>query len=335
VPLPKPRRVVVGVALAAMLGALVAPADAQTATPPPTTTTAPSEKLSSVEQQLRDAYDDASAQEAATLDAYKASLEKTAQIEAQLAELDSAIATVSGYLDAAQGKVAEAQAALTAGEARRAEVEKALTIERARLDKRAISAYVSGDSRQVELEAILGASELRELESTHAYSSAIVDDQLDAVLKVKALEAEATAIRDRLAAAAATIRDSRDKIAASRPTCRPRRRRPLRSARRRWPRLRTRPTCCRRCGPRSSPTSIACGRSNARATASRWPSALRRPVSRRCSTCRRCGPRSTSWPSTRHTAIGCTPSSARRACTPAPTSTHPWARPSALRRRAR
>jgi murein DD-endopeptidase MepM/ murein hydrolase activator NlpD len=41
-----------------------------------------------------------------------------------------------------------------------------------------------------------------------------VDDQLDAVLKVKALEAEANAIRDRLAAAATTIRESRDKIAS-------------------------------------------------------------------------------------------------------------------------
>ena len=58
------------------LGALVVPVGAQgSGTPavePPTTAIA---KVSTVEQRLREAYDDASADEAASLDAYLASLD--------------------------------------------------------------------------------------------------------------------------------------------------------------------------------------------------------------------------------------------------------------------
>ncbi len=194
------------------------PANAQTSSAPttsiPVQVTEVPPKASTIEQQLREAYDDASAEEAVTLDAYTASVQRTQATEAQIVEIENAIALVTSYLDAAKTKVATAQAELATGEARRAEVEAALVVERARLAKRAVSAYVSGNSRQVELEVILGASELRELESTHAYSSAIVDEQLDAVVKVRRLEAEATALRDRLAANELSIRTTRDAVAA-------------------------------------------------------------------------------------------------------------------------
>ena len=216
--MPNPRRVLAVIAVVAGLGALVAPVDAQTSSAPTTSipvqvTQAPP-KASTIEQQLREAYDDASAEEAVTLDAYTASVQRTQATEAQIIEIDNAVALVTGYLDAAKSKVATAQAELATGEARRVEVEKALTVERARLDKRAVSAYVSGNSRQVQLEVILGASELRELESTRAYSSAIVDEQLDAVVRVRRLEAEATALRDQLAANERAIRTTRDAVAA-------------------------------------------------------------------------------------------------------------------------
>ncbi len=217
-----PRRVLAAIAVVAAMGALVVPADAEppsAAGPTPPTTTipvvdAPPAKASTIEQQLREAYDDASAEEAVTLDAYTASVEKTDAIDAQIAELNNAITTVAGYLDAAKAKVAAAQADLAAGEARRVEVEKALDVERARLAQRAVSAYVSGNSRQVELEVILDARELRELESTHAYSSAIVDEQLNAVDRVRRLESEASALRDGLAANEQAIKASRDAVAS-------------------------------------------------------------------------------------------------------------------------
>ena len=195
------------------MSALIVPVGAQgQGAPPSPPTTAP--KASTIEQQLRGAYDDAAAEEAVTLDAYRASLERTGALDAQIREIDAAITTVAGFLEAGKAKVATAQAELAVGEARRAEVQRELDVQRRRLDARAVTAYIGGNARQAQLEAILGATELRDLESTRAYASAIVDDQLDALDRVRRLEAEATALRDRLAANEQTIRSQRDAVAA-------------------------------------------------------------------------------------------------------------------------
>lgn len=55
---------------------------------PTTTTTTPVAKASTIEQQLREAYDEASGAEAAALDVYKASLAKTEALDAQIAEIE-------------------------------------------------------------------------------------------------------------------------------------------------------------------------------------------------------------------------------------------------------
>ena len=159
------RRLLPACVIVVSLGALVVPVGAQgsgvPALEPPTTTVA---KVSTVEQRLREAYDDASADEAASLDAYQVSLDKTAAIDAQIAEIDAAVRVVAGYLEVSKSKVAAAQAELAVGEARRAQVERELTVQRTRLEVRAVSAYVSGDIRRAQLEAVLGAHELRDLE---------------------------------------------------------------------------------------------------------------------------------------------------------------------------
>lgn len=196
----------------------VVPAAAQTGTTsgagaPPTTTT-PTARASSIEQQLREAYDDASAAEAGTLDAYKASVVKTDELDTQIAEIDNALRTIDGYLTAAKQKQADAQAALTKSEADRVAVQKQLDKERARLASHAVTAYIGGDARRAQLETLLAAGELRDVESTRAYTAAIVDDQLDAVQRVKTLEARARAIRDEMAEKEATIRTARDAIAS-------------------------------------------------------------------------------------------------------------------------
>ena len=208
------RRLLPAFVIVVSLGALMVPVGAQgSGAPPldpPTTAVA---KVSTVEQRLREAYDDASADEAASLDAYQASLDKTTAIDTQIAEIDVAVRVVAGYLEVSRSKVAAAQAELAVGEARRAQVERELTAQRTRLEARAVSAYVSGDIRRAQLEAVLGAHELRDLESTRAYTSAIVDDQLDALALVRVLQGEATALRDRLAANEQAIRAEGDAIA--------------------------------------------------------------------------------------------------------------------------
>lgn len=199
------------------LGAVVVPVAAQTGAPSapvtPPTTTGPPAKASTIEQQLREAYDEASAAESATLDVYKASLTKTQELDAQVADIDNALRTIEGYLGAAKDKQAAAQADLTKSEATRAQVQQQLEREKKRLATHAITAYIGGDERKAELETVLGAGELRDVESTRAYTAAIVDDQVDAVQKVKALEAEARRIRDLMAEKEATIRAQRDAIA--------------------------------------------------------------------------------------------------------------------------
>lgn len=198
----------------------MAPVGAQGSSPttvPPTTTAPPTSttvaRASTIEQQLREAYDEASSAEAATLDQYRASLEKTQTLDAQIAEIDAALQTVEGFLGAAKEKAATAATALAMGEAQRAVVQRNLDVQKARLEARAVRAYIGGDERRAQLEAILAATELHDLESTRAYTAAIVDDQLDAVQKVKTLEAEARRIRDALAVEETTIRTQRDAIA--------------------------------------------------------------------------------------------------------------------------
>lgn len=178
------------------------------------TTTTPVAKASTIEQQLREAYDEASGAEAAALDVYKVSLARTEALDAQIAEIDDALRTVEGYLGAAKQKQTEAQDALTKSEASRLAVQQQLDKEKARLASHAITAYIGGDERQAELETVLAAGELRDVESTRAYTAAIVDDQLDAVQKVRTLETEARRLRDEMAQKEATIRAARDSIAS-------------------------------------------------------------------------------------------------------------------------
>jgi murein DD-endopeptidase MepM/ murein hydrolase activator NlpD len=201
------------------LAAVVAPAAAQSSGAPDTgasvpTTTAPRARASTIEEQLRVAYDEAAAEERAALDVYKASLEKTQQLDEQITALDADLVRTAAEVEVARTRLARAQRELADGEQRLREVRRLLAEEKARLDRKAVSAYISGNGRNAQLEVVLGASGLRELESTQAYSAAIVDDQLDSVQKVKRLDAEATALRDRLASAERDVRASRDAIAA-------------------------------------------------------------------------------------------------------------------------
>ena len=202
-------------AAVACLSAVVGPAAAQTQSAPTTTSVPPkptSTNASSIEAQLHEAYDDASAAEAATLDVYKASLQKTDEFDAQLVAFDAAIATVDGYLVAAKAKLAAAKDDLTVGQARLADVQRQLAAERVTLNRKAVSAYITGDRQQLEAELVLSASEIRSVESTYVYAAAIVDDQLAAVARVRALDAEVTQVRDRLAATEATARTTTEAI---------------------------------------------------------------------------------------------------------------------------
>jgi murein DD-endopeptidase MepM/ murein hydrolase activator NlpD len=202
------------------LAAVVVPAAAQSSGAPagsgaaaPPTSTAPG-RASTIEEQLRVAYDEAVAEELATLDLYKASLEKIQQFDEQIGALDAELERTAAELEVARTRLAEAQRELADGEQRLREVRRLLGEEKGRLDRKAVSAYISGTNSSAPLEAVLGSSELREVESTRAYSAAIVDDQLDSVQKVKRLDAEATALRDRLASAERAVRATRDAITA-------------------------------------------------------------------------------------------------------------------------
>ena len=212
---PAVRRVFPLIALVLSMSAYGLPVGAQGAGGPTTTTSPPSTtvpKASTVEQRLREAFDEASADEAVTLEVYRSSLDKTAQLDVQITEIDAAVLVVAGNLDASRAKVTVAQADLAISEARRAEVDRELTKQRKRLDTRAVSAYIGGNVQQAQLEAVLSAGELHDIASTRAYASAIVDDQLAAVARVRVLEAEAAALRDRSAANERAIRAERDAI---------------------------------------------------------------------------------------------------------------------------
>lgn len=180
-------------------------------TAPPPTTSRP--RAASIEEQLRDAYDDAVAEEREALDVYKVSLEKTQYLDERIVALDAELVRVTAELESARTRLAAAQVELGLGEQRLREVQAELVVEKGSLNRKAVSAYVGGDSRQAQLEMVLGASELRELESSQAYSAAIVDDQLDSVQRVKRLEAGVLVLRDRLATQERTIRGARDTIA--------------------------------------------------------------------------------------------------------------------------
>ena len=184
---------------------LVGPASAQQSEAAKRAEASPA-KQPTLEEQLRHVYDEAVAEEAVTLDAYRASVERTEALDGEIVELNAAIETVSGYLAAGQVKVEQAQDRLAAGEARLRETEIELAAHRLTLQKKAVSAYISGNQSQLRLQTILGSKDVNDLEPSRAYTDVVIDEQLAAVDRVKRLEAEMSALRDQLVADEQAVR---------------------------------------------------------------------------------------------------------------------------------
>jgi murein DD-endopeptidase MepM/ murein hydrolase activator NlpD len=189
--------------LVALVGAL--PAFAQS--------DAPRDGQPTVQQQLKDAYDEAVAAEAGALDAYKQTQARMKDLGAKITEVDGTVRTVQGYLDAAGSHLAEAETELADGERRRAEVQQRLDAEKNKLRDEAIAGYMAGDVRQAALLALLRSDGIEEVTSTRAYTSILVDRQLAIVGNIASIEAEARALRDHLAEVEKQARADRDNIA--------------------------------------------------------------------------------------------------------------------------
>lgn len=189
--------------LLALVGAL--PAFAQS--------DAPRDGKPTVQQQLKDAYDEAVAEEAGALDAYKATQARMKELTGKISEVDGSVQTVQSYLDVAGSHLAQAEAELADGERRRADVQARLDAEKGKLREEAIAGYMAGDVRQAALLAMLRSDGIEEVTSTRAYTSILVDRQLTIVDNIAAIEAEARALRDHLAQVEQQARTDRDNIA--------------------------------------------------------------------------------------------------------------------------
>ncbi|HEX8581236.1 MAG TPA: peptidoglycan DD-metalloendopeptidase family protein [Acidimicrobiales bacterium] len=159
--------------------------------PPSTTTTTfhEAETLPELQQHL----DEAVAEEAALLLAYRQATERRAELDQQVVDLTTELRATTRRLEDAQHRYDQAYAAYVNAELRVDEVTARLVAARDRLRRQAVAAYAGGGEEDVSL-ALLMAEDAAEMSSGMVYAEAIVAHQHDLVQQVEGLREEVDAL---------------------------------------------------------------------------------------------------------------------------------------------
>lgn len=165
--------------------------------------------------ELHQHLDEAVAEEAALLLAYRQATERRAELDAQVVDLTAQLRTTTENLAAAQHEYDRAYAAYVNAELRVDEVTARLLAARDRLRRQAVAAYAGGGEEDVSL-ALLMAEDAAEMSSGMVYAEAIVAHQHDLVRQVEGLREEVDALAVEADRARESAEGHRDEVAERR-----------------------------------------------------------------------------------------------------------------------
>lgn len=148
-------------------------------------------------REAKEGYDEAVGEEAEILDAYKLSLERVAELDAQAAALDAQVAQAKAAVVAAQAALDLALARSQAAQRRLELITRSLEAAQARLEAQAVEAYIGG-GRSHDLTLFLSVDDFDTLQASLRYSQAVLDDQRNTVEERNRLRAEADAVARQL-----------------------------------------------------------------------------------------------------------------------------------------
>jgi murein DD-endopeptidase MepM/ murein hydrolase activator NlpD len=176
-------------------------------------------------------YEHLTAEEVRLFTDYQATVQRAADLTAQVDRISATLAEVGIELNAAQGVLAAADAEVATATTKLDDTERALATARQRLRDKAVEAYIGGGSGSgglAQADAVVRAESLNDINRALAYSDAVVTDQKTMVDRVVALrdesqklregaqraQQEAAVRRDAVAERRAQIEASRDELAA-------------------------------------------------------------------------------------------------------------------------
>jgi murein DD-endopeptidase MepM/ murein hydrolase activator NlpD len=206
------------VAIVAAVGWLAPGAPARAATPPPAAS-------------AQEEYEQLTAEEVRLFADYQATVQRAADLTAQVDRISATLAEVGIELNAAQDILTAADAEVATATTKLDDTEHSLAAARRRLRDRAVEAYIGGGmggGGLAQADAVVRADSLDAVNRAMAYSDAVVTDQKTLVDRVVALrdesqrlretaqraQQEASARRDAVAERQARIQASRDELAA-------------------------------------------------------------------------------------------------------------------------
>jgi murein DD-endopeptidase MepM/ murein hydrolase activator NlpD len=162
--------------------------------------------------ELQEHLDEAVADEAGLLIAYRQATERRAELDQQVVDLTADLEATTEALEDAQGEYDRSYAAYVNANLHLGQVTADLAAARDRLRRQAVAAYAGGGEEDIGL-SLLMADDAAEMGSGMVYAEAVVEHQHVLVQEVEALRAEV----DDLALAAARSRDhaedQRDEVA--------------------------------------------------------------------------------------------------------------------------
>jgi murein DD-endopeptidase MepM/ murein hydrolase activator NlpD len=164
----------------------------------------------------RSQVQEASAEETRLLAELDASATRKRELDAKVAALDGDIGVTQRNLNAAERKLAEAEAEQRGAEARLAEAQRELEAARAKLRAYAVAAYTGQSDAARFVEVALRSQSMGELVAKRSYMKAVATTQTEAVALDERLRDEVADLRDQLEGAREEAEGQRNVVAQER-----------------------------------------------------------------------------------------------------------------------
>lgn len=166
-------------------------------------------------QESKDTYEAVLAESLAVLERYEAAVNRTAELEAELADIDSKAVSLQVELDDAQRRVDETAAVLTQAEADLVEIEKKRDREVQRLRNEAVAAYMGAGKPVPDLGAAMrDPRALDDFARGRVYADVVVTDRRLIIDEVTELRKGADQLREEAEMARDMAVSARDEVTA-------------------------------------------------------------------------------------------------------------------------
>lgn len=163
----------------------------------------------------KDDYERVLAESLAIRDRYLAAVQRTRELEAEIAQLEERTIQVQAELASAQARVDEADVALDGAESELAALESRLERETQRLRDEAVAAYIGAGSESPDLMAAMrDPRSLDDFAKSMVYSDIVVADRRNVIANVETLRVEAEGLRNGAKLARDAVAAARDDVAA-------------------------------------------------------------------------------------------------------------------------